>query len=195
MGLFTESELRRVGRVRARTVFKDAATVLGEARNDSVGTSFDVFLSHSLLDSEIILGVKSILEGNGLAVYVDWLEDSDLDRSNVTVRTAERLRIRMKQSRSLVYAHSNNSPDSKWMPWELGYFDGLRGAVSVLPVAKGDNERFKGQEFLGLYPYIDHVNLNVLFVNRGESPSSTIGKTTDNYVKLNDWLRVKAGIA
>jgi hypothetical protein len=81
------------------------------------------------------------------------------------------------------------------MPWELGYFDGLRGAVSVLPVAKNENEGFKGQEFLGLYPYIDHIELRSLYVNRGEAPPSTIGKTVDNYTTLKDWLRVKGGIA
>ncbi|TGS08549.1 outer membrane beta-barrel protein, partial [Mesorhizobium sp. M1C.F.Ca.ET.187.01.1.1] len=37
--------------------------------------------------------------------------------------TAELLRTRMRQSKTLIYVHSNNSPGSRWMPWELGFFD------------------------------------------------------------------------
>ena len=36
------------------------------------------------------------------------------------------LRQRMDHCRFLLFATSKASPDSKWMPWELGYFDGLR---------------------------------------------------------------------
>jgi hypothetical protein len=81
------------------------------------------------------------------------------------------------------------------MPWELGYFDGFRGAVSVLPIAKSADESFKGQEFLGLYPYIDHIGLTSLFVNRGRTSPSVIGKTSENYTTFKDWLRTKAGVS
>ena len=41
------------------------------------------------------------------------------------------------------------------MPWELGYFDGFRPEkVSVLPLTFEENEEFKGQEYLELYPTI-----------------------------------------
>ncbi len=48
-----------------------------------------LFLSHSTSDAEIILGVKGVLEDYGKTVYVDWLEDPQLDRRNVTAASAE----------------------------------------------------------------------------------------------------------
>jgi hypothetical protein len=169
MALYTEDALRALGKPKG--ISKTAATELTEEVETAKKTgSFDVFLSHSLKDAQVILGVKRLLESMGLVVYVDWIVDSDLDRSKVTSATAERLRIRMKQSKSLVYAHSNNSPGSKWMPWELGFFDGCNGHIAVLPIAKGAGESFEGQEFVGLYPYLDNLHASRLFLKRGSAP-------------------------
>jgi hypothetical protein len=56
----------------------------------------------------------------------------------------------------LVYVHSENASLSKWCPWELGYFDGLRGGnVFIMPVVAGQRHTFDGQEYLGLYPYLE----------------------------------------
>jgi len=125
-----------------------------------MNTAFDVFLSHSSLDAEVISGVKGILDGHGLSVYVDWIVDDELDRMNVTIQTAEKLRERMRHSSSLIFATSDSSPDSKWMPWELGYFDGFRpGHVAVLPLVPTASSHFAGQEYVGLYPDIEVVAL------------------------------------
>lgn len=70
----------------------------------------------------LIAGLKLILEDLGYSVYVDW-NDNQLDPNNVTPETAKMLRERMKQCKSLIYAFSENASSSKWMPWELGYFD------------------------------------------------------------------------
>jgi hypothetical protein len=127
----------------------------------SLSTTFDVFLSHSILDAQVILGVKSLLEAEGLSVYVDWVEDAELDRSRVTVRTADMLRTRMRHCSSLIFATSSNSSNSKWMPWELGYFDGFKpGFVSILPLVQSRYDDFRGQEYLGLYPYIEDIDWN-----------------------------------
>lgn len=126
MSLFTEAGLRTLStQYRSARVFKSADTILREAATTS-DKSFDVFLSHSIRDAEVVLGVVAALTQQGLNVYVDWIVDPLMDRSRVTPETAERLRQRMRQSSSLIYAHSNQSGTSKWMPWELGYFDGFR---------------------------------------------------------------------
>ncbi|WP_378947612.1 TIR domain-containing protein [Mesorhizobium sp. ANAO-SY3R2] len=197
MGLFTETELRNVARSRMTARARSAGAILKEdVSNASTTQNFDVFLSHSSKDSEVILGVKVILEGQGLSVYVDWIEDPHLDRENVTPETAERLRTRMKQSKSLIYAHSNNSPDSKWMPWELGYFDGIKGTIAVFPIARTADETFKGQEFLGLYPYVDNISTSSLYVNRGKAPRSSLGQVEagKTYRAFKDWMRGRAGV-
>ena len=88
----------------------------------------------------------------GFSVYVDWIDDP-LDRSKVTKANAELIRTRMKSSRSLLYATSENAEGSKWMPWELGYFDGLRQKVAVCPITASSS--FDGREYLGLYPVME----------------------------------------
>lgn len=160
MATFTESEIRVAARGKSGA-FKSAAIKLNEEVAAQSGTiTYDVFLSHSTRDAEMVLGVKAILEAAGKRVYVDWIEDRQLDRSNVSASTAEVLRQRMRQCRSLIYIHSANSGSSKWMPWELGFSDGLHGAVAIFPVTQVQQEDFHGQEYLGIYPYVDHAALS-----------------------------------
>ena len=98
-------------------------------------TSYDIFLSHSYEDAEVIAGVKILIEAEGLRVYVDWIEDAQADRSQVTAKTADMLRQRMNHCRFLLFASSRASASSKWMPWELGYFDGMRRErVGIMPI-------------------------------------------------------------
>ncbi|KQS95550.1 hypothetical protein ASG50_24935 [Rhizobium sp. Leaf386] len=154
----------------AKTVLKE------EVATAKTKNSFDIFLSHSTSDAEIILGVKGVLEDYGKTVYVDWLEDPQLNRTNVTAATAEVIRLRMRQCKSLVYVHTANSGSSKWMPWELGYFDGFNGAVAILPVTQSQQASYEGQEYLGIYPYLDEApakgnTTNEMWINKSSSAS------------------------
>lgn len=111
------------------------------------------------MDADLILGLKEYLESEfNLSVYVDWIEDLQLDRSSVNRETADLLRTRMRACKSLIYAISNNSNKSRWMPWELGYFDGHKnGKVAIMPITKNANDQFKGEEYLQLYKYIERI--------------------------------------
>jgi hypothetical protein len=153
------SEARAAGRA-ALPVQKSAGRVLTEqAQAFDAAEHYDIFLSHSFDDAEIIYGVKRMIEALNLTVYVDWIEDVKLDRNKVTVKTAAVLRERMKVCSSLVYAHSANSPHSVWMPWELGYFDGFRPhQVWILPLVSDYDNEFKDQEYLGLYPSVEKLS-------------------------------------
>lgn len=159
MAYFTKSEARAAA-ARNRDLQKSAGMTSGRILGESVTAAtatdtFDVFLSHSIADAEIVLGIKQLLEESRLKVYVDWVEDAQLDRRAVTKETAAALRYRMRQSKSLIYLSSDNSSSSKWMPWELGYFDGFKpDGVAIMPVLDSSMEAFKGQEYLGLYPIV-----------------------------------------
>ena len=123
--------------------------------------TFDIFLSHSSKDKILILGIKKFIEDSGYSVYIDWVDDPELDRTNVNKHTAEQLRKRMKQSKFLVYVDSDNAKSSKWMPWELGYFDGYNSEkLGILVIRNKSNEIYKGQEYLDLYPTIEKGNLD-----------------------------------
>lgn len=122
---------------------------------------YDVFLSHASEDAAIVLGIHEILTSRGLRVYVDWIDDAQLDRSRVTPATADLLRERMRSSKSMLFITTKNSSESKWMPWELGYFDGHRkGLVGILPVMNSEYEIFNGQEYLGLYPKVERLPIS-----------------------------------
>jgi len=154
MALFIESELKARAD-RATTIQKSAATILTEKTQASAATGeFDIFLSHSMSDQKLILGIWLSLEDMGYKVYVDWIHDRQLSRESVTKETARVLRQRMISSDSLLYATTANSSNSKWMPWELGFKDGHSQKAAILPVAQQQSQTYAGQEYLGIYPYI-----------------------------------------
>lgn len=69
MTYYTATELRqRAGGLTASA----AESELTRISKAAVGT-FDVFLSHSLHDAPLILGLKRVLEADGLSIYVDWI--------------------------------------------------------------------------------------------------------------------------
>ena len=163
MAYLTEAQVRAAAdEVMGTTVLRKSATrVIEEARVvDEKRTSFDVFLSHSLSDKEIVIGTRRILERSGRSVYVDWIVDPHLDRAKVTGATAEKLRSRMRQCTSLLYLYSRHSQSSRWMPWELGYFDGRNGNVAVLPVVPDQGTLdFAKEEYLQIYPKVDFIGI------------------------------------
>jgi hypothetical protein len=172
MTLLTEGSVRAAARATRDRIQKSASTSLSEAA-DTTQDSFDIFLSHAIIDADIVLGTRTILQRFGYSVYVDWLVDIELDRSTVTPETAAHLKWRMHQCDTLFYLSTENAPTSKWMPWELGYFDAHSdGRVAILPVVKNPGEeRFRGQEYLGLYPYVyaatlKNTSCEMLWVNR-----------------------------
>ncbi len=184
MALVTESEVRSAaGRARAATLNESSTVVLKKSMASvSSGSRFDIFLSHSINDAEIVLGAKRLLEEAGKTVYVDWIEDPNLDRSNVTPATARLLRTRMKQSDALFYLHSAQSQNSKWMPWELGFFDGHNGNVAIFPVIAASASSFKGVEYLGLYPYVD-----ISKVEGADRREPFIHRKSDEYKNFGVW--------
>jgi len=159
MAYFQKQEARNASaqyRSQAGRTWKTADQILrDQVRLTTDYDRFDIFLSHASHDAELILGVKAILEGVGFKVYVDWIDDAQLDRARVTRETAELLRRRMRQCNSLLWVATDAASQSKWMPWELGYFDGYRSNhVAILPLVDSATSSFQGQEYLALYPLV-----------------------------------------
>lgn len=185
MALFSMTEVRQKGKGATPSYRTASDVLLTETRSYSAGKTYDIFLSHCFKDAEVVLGLSEALKGMGLSVYVDWLEDSQLSREKVSKATAEALKSRMGASKALFFASSEQSGSSKWMPWELGYFDGLKNKVAILPVVEAGvyTDAFSGQEYLGLYPYVTKgthpVNYRETLIIR-TSPSS--GKPFSDWV-------------
>jgi hypothetical protein len=188
MALLTETQVRvRAGQM-TRLRKRAAREILVEAA--SANARFDVFLSHSSNEpEEILLGIKGYLEDAGLSVYVDKYTDPQLSPEEITPETAETLRARLRASQSLLYVYSRHSKLSRWMPWELGFMDGAERRIGVAPVVDTARNTFDGEQYLGLYPYLDSATISgqdkwALWINRGPS----------EYTQYADWVRGKMQI-
>ncbi len=134
---------------------------LDEARREirkaaSAPTTKTLFLSHSSKDKSHIPGVLGFFAGFGATVYVDEL-DLRLRRPT-SPDTARLLRKEISSCPRFVVLVSPNSHESKWIPWELGLADGLKGVapVALLPIRpqSESDETWGTQEYLGLYPRV-----------------------------------------
>jgi hypothetical protein len=119
--------------------------------------TFDIFLSHSSLDAAKVLGIYLILLNKGYSVYLDQICDPHLNRASVNKVTATTIRRRMTQCRSLFVATSSNTTTSNWVPWELGFTDGLTGKAAVLPILPEGTVSFGGLTYFELYPTVQDV--------------------------------------
>jgi hypothetical protein len=180
MSYVTLSEARAAGQT--HWVTKSLAeSALRRSAASPATTKFDVFLSHAREDAQVIAGVKAMLEAEGLSVYVYWAEENQTRA--VTAATAANLRARMNHSRSLIFASSQSSPDSKWMPWELGYFDGRNpGRVATMPLPSSALSTFDGQEYLGLYPKVERISWDSGRRSLGISTGPTTAKSVQSFI-------------
>lgn len=181
MEFVTKQQLREryeQARRQSNNYLFSAKQVLNEGRVADSTKMFDIFLSHSSEDDQIIAGLKLLLQDLGFTVYVDWI-DQELDPNHVTPQTAAILRDRMSRCKSLVYAYSEHARTSKWMPWELGFFDGLKKSmIAVLPISDVNKKSLQGSEYVGLYYIINITNRNTFWVNDNSS----------KYVSLKNWI-------
>lgn len=101
MALFTEDRIRarfekeKKAQISRSTHYFSAKQVLNEGQVTDSSKQYDIFLSHSSKDMDLIAGLELILTDLGYSVYVDW-NDDELDPHRVTSHTAEVLRERMK---------------------------------------------------------------------------------------------------
>lgn len=198
MSFFTESQVRQKASEakRYKTLSTEKLLIESSEKFKSSDKNYDIFLSHSKLDEELVLGIKISLEDMGYSVYIDWMEDQHLERDKVTKNTAQILKDRINNAKSLLFVTTENSETSKWMPWELGYFDGYKGKVAILPIKKNATDtEYKGQEYLGLYPYITKQNAdNKLLLNSKKNIDLDIASFRDflNYTEkldFNNWIK------
>lgn len=141
---------------------------------------FTLFLSHSRKDNNLLTSAAQFLRSHGIKVYVDWLDEGMPD--TVSGDTAKKLKERIAQQRKFVVLVTENSKDSRWVPWELGYADSKKGMehVAAFPVRESDRT-FTHNEYLQIYPRIEY------YKNRWIVWTADPAKLIDS----TDWLRAK----
>ena len=149
MEYFTESHFKYY-----RASLNESQRTFSFTANRDINTKFDIFISYNINDKEIVHGVYNELTEMGFKVYVDFITDPDLDRNKVTIETAKKIRARLENSKSLIYAQSPNAAMSRWMPWELGVVDGHTKKCAVMPILANTTDIYYKQEYLKLYPIV-----------------------------------------
>ena len=112
--------------------------------------TYDLFLSHSSVDSELLIKLKSTLNHNNINVYIDWVSDRNaLKRELTNVNTANAIIERLKSSKALLYIHTEASQNSKWTPWELGFFHALKDKICIY-----NPDNIEKAPYLEIYPTV-----------------------------------------
>lgn len=165
MAFIRESEVRIRARRRAQAVSQtpqDTLNAIAEIRQPH----FDIFLSQTTRDAEIVLGVYDLLVEHGYSVFCDWIVAPAVSRSEVSPANAAFVRGAMMICDTLLFLDTEQADQSLWMCWELGWFDGNKGHVGILPVLDDKTLQYRSREFLGLYPYIEVDEKGHLFLRR-----------------------------
>jgi TIR domain len=180
MALFTASYFRNINNTLSKSFNNNLLFNQNNQRDQ-----FDIFLSHSFLDKDIVEGIYRTLIELGYSVYVDWIVDSKLNRSNVTKESAEMIRNRMRSSKSLIMALSENSDLSKWIPWELGFVDGhTNSQCALLPITSNTSTKtFLRSEYLKIYPYIKSITTSL------EYNHAVIVESSNAFTSFESWIK------
>lgn len=165
MPLIRESDVRARAQRRARIEGSSIEDTIKRATRQR-RPHYDIFLSQTIRDAVIVLGVYDLLTEKGYTVFCDWIEAPEIDRGEVTPANADFVRQMMTISDTLLFLDTASAEQSLWMSWELGWFDGGRGPVGILPVLPDHQHDYRGREFLGLYPYLEINDTGQLIVVR-----------------------------
>ncbi|TGL62027.1 toll/interleukin-1 receptor domain-containing protein [Leptospira sarikeiensis] len=127
---------------------------------ESLNANVTIFLSHSHEDNNLVEGLILYLAQFGLNIYVDWKDSAMPKETNKT--TASTIKTKIKDLDMFWVLATKNAINSKWVPWEIGIADVLKGGnVFIIPVSDA-NGKFHGNEYLQLYERIELANSGVL---------------------------------
>ena len=137
--------------------FKETRTFSFKNRWESKPT---VFISHKhsdLEDIEELEGVIKMLEELGAKIYLDGMDNKMPDQTSG--ETAQRIKEVIKHSKKFILLATEKAIESYWCNWELGIGDTYKyiDNIAILPIKeKGEQDsKFKGNEYLQIYPRID----------------------------------------
>jgi len=147
--LITLNELKDIS---DKKILREGITLNKIIYNASQKENRNIFLSYSSKDSDVLPAVIEILEGHNGRVYIDK-GDNRLPNPP-SVETAEILKDTIKKLPRMVVFVTDNSKDSKWIPWELGLGDGAKTNYDIAIFPSSDkmyDTTWLEQEYLGLY--------------------------------------------
>lgn len=139
----------------------------------------DVFISHKQEDYVMAKSLFEKIKNLGFEPYLD-IDDEEISRNLSAGALADRIRDKLRHAKSLLFVVTPNSIHSKWMPWELGFFDGrwgqptiglyMRNPSSDMGLEVDSNGKFTIREYLDFYEKVTDDTLGA-FLARATSPA------------------------
>lgn len=121
-----------------------------------LGDRYDIFISHAKADEAKVAELRARIDALGsVRSFVDWIDAPERDRAWATTETAAWLRRTMRRCSCLLLLLSEESAQSFWVQWELGFFDALRGRVFIVLLDEGARAAAANQEYIDLYPVFE----------------------------------------
>lgn len=177
MAFITRAQLQTFERgfspANERLIEKQAAATATNASQAEV----TIFLSHSHKDRDLIKPAIAFLRSHNVKVYVDWLDEGMPD--TVSGETARKIKERIQQHKKFMVMVTENSKDSRWVPWELGYADPTKGMDHIASFPVAETYDFSQNEYLKIYPKLFFVS-NTWYIWRDDPLKLT---------ELKTWLR------
>lgn len=156
------------GHFRDNTISKAVVNdLLNESRTFSERTASSnkptIFLSHKHHDDDDkeqkdLRGVIKLLEESGGKVYVDSMDNTMPGQTSG--ETAKRIKKVIKYCNKFILFATDKAIESYWCNWELGIGDTHKYIehIAILPMKEDRtaDSRYKGNEYLQIYPSIDY---------------------------------------
>ena len=182
---------------------------IAERQADMESRYVDVFISHKNEDAGKARRLKRRIKDFGLTCWID-ADDEEMERLQEARPVdykilTERVRGHLRTCRCLIFAFSANSRESRWMPWELGFFDGRWGPRLIglydldegvsknstpQEQSKGNQSRIGIPEFLEIYTELTPATLES-FLRYASSPRALSDRAD---VDIDRWANLIAGI-
>ncbi len=91
--------------------------------------------------------------------------------ARTSAETAHKIKAKIREHDKFIILVTENSKDSRWVPWELGIADGEKGIprIASFPI-RNDDKEFDGNEYFSIYPRIYQVS-NIWYVWLAEPPT------------------------
>ncbi|MGN6435844.1 MAG: toll/interleukin-1 receptor domain-containing protein [Agriterribacter sp.] len=167
------------------TTVKSFEVLLERAFANVFNDKASVFISHKHEEEQLVYRLREILKRYGFEGYVDWEDDSM--PALTSEKTAQQLKERIISSTKFIFIATDASIASKWCNWEIGFADAHKyiDKMAIFPIKK-DNQTFKGNEYLNLYP-----SLQINDMIRNDTSLSYYIKYPDGtQYSLRDWLKL-----
>ena len=111
--------------------------------------SYDLFISHSFEDNELILKIIKYLNKFNLNIYCDWLSDNDfLKRKYASEYTKLILKRRIEQSNKVLFIKTKNTNDqnnnfySEWVAMEILYSKDINKPIECVYFIDDNQKEF-----------------------------------------------------